>query len=776
MNPDIKEFILKKKFMSKKGGIRSKRSPEVSSWASHSLDLPRQEPVSETENNGRVFELESLYACVFFAIFSALFLWPFLTHREWIPGIGDMICAWPYKYVWIESLKRGYPALWNPYSSMGQPFLASASSGPYAPFNFLFFMYPTSYAFTLSYFFHFIILAFGTYLFIRSLGTGWIGACLGGLAFAFSGYFMGKFYMGGLNIITGAAWFPFALYGLKRFTDNHRISALLFSSGAFGLCILDGTPQISLYVLMITGFFLLWAWMRGGINWKEFLGAESAFILIGFSLGLCQMAPTYQFALLSNRMLWDSHDFMRDAFVPANFRFFIDPFFAGDPGNYHGTGGYAEVIAYLGLIPIFLALLGFVGLRKRPVVWWLGLVAVLSMTLAMADTTTPTHYIYLFFSKFIPGLARNRVPSRIMILTTFVLACMAGLTLDVWTNYWRNQKRLTGFFRFFLAFGVPTFLLLGTAIDLYRFDAKNAIGSGGSNFFFTDLFPPGLLKKIKDDPTYPRAQPGSTYCEYQLLQNISSVVTGCGSLFIQTTQKYMDEEYYHQETPLVDLIRLKYNYRPEGSHPTDRWQPIPGAMVSVWNNMKAYPRAFMVGGYRVNPDYNQVIEDIRDEKLDPRQEVVLAREPVEKPEGLKGWVGEAKITRYDYNDVEMECSNDRPCFLFLSDSYFPGWKAWVDGKEEPIYQADGTFRAVPLLMTGHHQVKMSFYPPIIVYTFYYSLFTWIALVAAWFFHRRLDQWFSTRFGGVFPLARPVKTVAANFEGRRKSPRPSGKRS
>jgi hypothetical protein len=765
---------LKKIPLLKKINNASKSSSKTASPVPHPLNSRRQELVSGAEGSGPTFWKNLAYAscaCVFFALFAALFLWPFLIHRDWIPGTGDMICAWPYKYVWIESLKRAYPALWNPYSSLGQPFLAGSGSGPYAPFNFLFFMYPTSYAFTLSYFFHFVIAAFGTYLFIRRLATGWMGACLGGLAYAFSGYFMGKFWMGGLNIITGAAWMPLVLYGLQRFTEQRRFSALLISSAAFGFCILDGTPQIDIYVLMITGFFLVWAWMRREINWKEFWGAEAMLILLGFSLGLCQMAPTYQFSLLSNRMLWDSRDFMRDAFVPANFQFFINPFFAGDPENYHGTGGYAEVVVYVGLIPFFLALLGFVGLLKRPIVLWMGLVAVLSMALAMADTTMITHYIYLFFSKLIPGLSRNRVPSRIMVLTTFVLACSAGLTLDAWTRYWQGKKSLPGLFRAFLALVVPAFLLLGTAVDLYRFDAKHALGSGGSNFFFTDLFPPNLLKKIKDDPTYPRVQPGSTYCEYQLVQNISSVVTGCGSLFIQTTQKYMDEEYNHPETPLVDLIRLKYNYRPEGSPPSERWQPIPGAQVPVWDNSKAYPRAFMVGGYSVNPDYNQVIDDIRDEKVDPRQEVVLAREPAEKPEGQKGWVGEARITRYDYNDVEMDCSNDRPCFLFLSDSYFPGWKALVDGKEEPIYQADGTFRAVPLLNPGHHQVKMSYYPPIIVYSFFYSLFAWIALGVGWIFRKRLDQWFSSRFGGFYPLAQPVKS-AADIKGRGKGRSPT----
>ncbi len=657
-----------------------------------------------------------------------------------------MICAWPYKYVWIESLKRGYPALWNPYSSLGIPFVASCSPGPYAPFNFLFFVFPTSFAFTLSYFFHFLIAAFGTYLFIRSLGAGWAGACLSGLAFAFSGYFMGKFCMGGLNVITGAAWLPLMLYGLQRFTDLRKVSALLISSAAFGLCILDGTPQIDVYALMITGFYLVWAWLGGRIHWKEFLAAEATFVVVGFSLGLCQIAPTAQFALLSNRWSWNSTDLLRDSFVPANFRFLIDPFFMGTPDNYHGgTGGYAEVIFYIGLAPIFLALLGLATLWRKPLVGWLGIVAALSMAYAMADNTTVTHYIYLFMSKAVPGLSHNRVPSRMMVLTTFALACLAGLSLDAWAAYWRNKIRNPTPLRTLLVVGVPALILMGTAIDLYRFDVKHDMGSG-SNAFFTDLLPPDLLKKVKEDPTHPRIQPASTYCEYQLLQNISSVVTGCGSFFVGTAQKYMDEQYNHPDSTLSDLIDLKYNHRPAGAPKTDRWRTMASPGASIWENSQGFPRSFLVGGYEVDPDYSRVIDNIRDGKVDPRQEVVLNQEPVEKPEGPKGWVGEAQITRYDYNDVEIECSNDKPCFLFLSDAFYPGWKAWVDGVETPIYLADGTFRAVPLLSVGHHRVKMSYYPPILIYSFFYSLFAWLALAAGWMFRNRLDQWVSPLLG------------------------------
>lgn len=49
------------------------------------------------------------------------------------------------------------------------------------------------------------------------------------------------------------------------------------------------------------------------------------------------------------------------------------------------------------------------------------------------------------------------------------------------------------------------------------------------------------------------------------------------------------------------------------------------------------------------------------------------------------------------------------CFLVLNDTYFPGWKADVDGREEKIYRADYAFRAVPM-SAGIHQVQLAYDP------------------------------------------------------------------
>jgi uncharacterized membrane protein YfhO len=47
--------------------------------------------------------------------------------------------------------------------------------------------------------------------------------------------------------------------------------------------------------------------------------------------------------------------------------------------------------------------------------------------------------------------------------------------------------------------------------------------------------------------------------------------------------------------------------------------------------------------------------------------------------------------------------------LVLCDTYYPGWKAYVDGVEQKIYRANHVFRAVPVT-EGSHTVRFVYRP------------------------------------------------------------------
>jgi hypothetical protein len=71
--------------------------------------------------------------------------------------------------------------------------------------------------------------------------------------------------------------------------------------------------------------------------------------------------------------------------------------------------------------------------------------------------------------------------------------------------------------------------------------------------------------------------------------------------------------------------------------------------------------------------------------------------------------GAVHLISYGTNRVEIESRSDGAGFVYSSETYYPGWKAFVDGKETPIYRADLAFRAVEVA-PGVHRIVFRYVP------------------------------------------------------------------
>ncbi len=175
------------------------------------------------------------------------------------------------------------------------------------------------------------------------------------------------------------------------------------------------------------------------------------------------------------------------------------------------------------------------------------------------------------------------------------------------------------------------------------------------------------------------------------------------------------------KSPLLDLSNVKYilaikRNEQDVVDPTGmvsyklrlpKFKPVfDDQSVRILENVEALPRAFIVYKYRVIPNEAEIIDSLLSPDFNLAQEVVLEKEI---PHELTA--GEVEEVNYERagNHSLIRVDHSGNGLLFVSDSFYPGWKAFVDGKETPIYRADFTFRAV-FVPEGKHTVRFIYDP------------------------------------------------------------------
>ena len=61
------------------------------------------------------------------------------------------------------------------------------------------------------------------------------------------------------------------------------------------------------------------------------------------------------------------------------------------------------------------------------------------------------------------------------------------------------------------------------------------------------------------------------------------------------------------------------------------------------------------------------------------------------------------------NQSEYRLVSSEPGWLVISDTWYPGWRAWLDGEPAELYRADYLFRAVHV-PPGEHTIRMAYVP------------------------------------------------------------------
>jgi len=140
---------------------------------------------------------------------------------------------------------------------------------------------------------------------------------------------------------------------------------------------------------------------------------------------------------------------------------------------------------------------------------------------------------------------------------------------------------------------------------------------------------------------------------------------------------------------------------------------IHDGIVKVYEDPTVLPRAFVVEADTVIAEALARIRFMRSDEFDPAKQVVLSQRPWEgRTHQVRSAAGSdgahaARITLYQPEEVHVDLGHHGEGLLVLSDTHYPGWRAWVDGREVPIGEANHVFRAVPV-KTGDREVVFRF--------------------------------------------------------------------
>ncbi len=176
---------------------------------------------------------------------------------------------------------------------------------------------------------------------------------------------------------------------------------------------------------------------------------------------------------------------------------------------------------------------------------------------------------------------------------------------------------------------------------------------------------------------------------------------------------YMVSSFLHvknYDSRLINLLNVKYVLSAEKIE-SKKFRLIRDQNLKIYENKEFLPRAFIVSQVKIIKEKNKIFEELTNPRFNPRDYLILEEEPPVNMSKDFPVPDESHVefVNYSANSFQLKADLNKEGFLVLSEIYYPGWKAYVDGEEEKIYQANYILRAI-YLGPGKHDISFIYDP------------------------------------------------------------------
>lgn len=133
--------------------------------------------------------------------------------------------------------------------------------------------------------------------------------------------------------------------------------------------------------------------------------------------------------------------------------------------------------------------------------------------------------------------------------------------------------------------------------------------------------------------------------------------------------------------------------------------------MKIYENRDVLPRAFLATGLDVVPNADAVVGRLKSPTWRAQQAAVASATEVDASQMFRetGDPGQARIVVDQPERVVVDTNAAGRRVLVLTDSFYPGWEATVDGVAQPILPVNVLFRGI-VVGPGSHQVVFSYQP------------------------------------------------------------------
>jgi len=503
--------------------------------------------------------------------------------------------------------------------------------------------------------------------------------------------------------------------------------------------------------------------------WREPVLSLVLAVAVGLGLAGLVLVPAYDMSQYTLRAEYNYEQASRYSLAPAQLiGLFVPGFFGRDPAVHWGAWDRVEV-GYAGVLTLLLALIGLLGYRNRHALG-LAVLAGFSLLVALggyailhgwlyqlmpglAGMRAPARFVFVFDFALagLTGLGLDKLIHRPLqvrpILQSILRAApwaigalvLFAIPLAFYAVITSQDKDAVIFARTSAAANGLMFfvgLLVASVVLLYLgyrgMLRRGSLGSVAVCLLFVDLASlgsnvdvssadpgrgfkhPTIIEYLKSDANLYRIDTRTNIWHLwqpntSLLHNIQDVAGLVNPLAIADYDRFLNA-IPSRSSALFDFLNAKYLIAAKDVVlDWAKFAPVFDAdpSLNVYLNRYSLPRALVVHRASIAADHEAALAALLAPDFDPARQVIL--EQGEALEVQPADEATIEVNTYQPNVISLTVNTPADGYLVLSEVYYPGWQATVDGQPAPILRANYAFRAIRL-GPGRHQVMMTFAP------------------------------------------------------------------